>query len=201
MSLAKQMSLCRAGETRARCALRSWINTATAECVNVRVGLTLVTLAALAGCGGAAGEPSSLDMRLIDTNAGMWFMIALFGVGLVGGIVLTVAYRGRFEQHNLAQASSPAGFGSAAGWTLGVVVFLVIAFALYNWFGVTGEDGSSPYSPRPAVVEHRSVDRGHRGGIRGGLFRRKRGGTRLVQAHACEPHSRIGSAQAAARIV
>lgn len=79
----------------------------------------------------------ALDNMLIDTNAEIWFVIALVGTALFGGAILTWAYRRRFWRRDLATSDSASGFGAPAGWTLAGVVLLIIAFALKNWFGVT----------------------------------------------------------------
>lgn len=90
---------------------------------------------------------NTLDNMLIDTNAEIWFVIALFGVALPGGLFLAWAYLRRFAQRDLATPDSASGFGASAWGTLAVVGGLVIAFALKNWFGVTDGEGASRIPP------------------------------------------------------
>lgn len=86
---------------------------------------------------------NTVDSMLIDANAEIWFVVSLFGTALLGGAVLAWAYRRRFGRDDLATSDSPSGFGPAAWCTVAVVVLIVIAFALKNWFGVTDAEGAS----------------------------------------------------------
>ncbi len=85
----------------------------------------------LVGCG-------QVNSTLIDDRTFVWLLVALAGIGLIGGLGIYLSYRGQLRGWNLADSQTAPDSSRERTALIIVVVVIAVGFAIYNLFSDVG---------------------------------------------------------------